>query len=195
MKKFTVTDWNDRDALLRDYKRLAKVADQRLVRLESYSHDKNFNNIQKYAYARAIKDIELYSGQGAKRFNTKAPENIKTLKAKINDILNFLNSPTSTKKGVISIYKQRAESTNERYGTDFTWEELFSFIESEKYNKLLQQADSKTIMLNIGAFQKERADIVKDIRDSSDKHIKISDADVNQWIYDRLESQGINPFR
>lgn len=80
-----------------NYRRLAKVADQRLVRLESYAHDKGYKEVKNFAYNRALSDINNWT-KGGKRFNTRPPKNQHQMIAKINNILTFLNSPTSTKK-------------------------------------------------------------------------------------------------
>ena len=57
--------------LEKEYHRLAKRADQRLVRLEGYRHDKGYESITSYAYATAQKAIKEWSGDKATRFNTK----------------------------------------------------------------------------------------------------------------------------
>ena len=133
---------SERDFLLAKYRKLAKRADQRLVRLEGYRHDKGFKGITEYAYKTAMRDIQSYSGQGAKRFNTAPPpENPKgrdpnrALKEKIADIEKFLASPTSTKKGVIAVNKKRADALNNSsklFGDEpanFTWQEWANFWE------------------------------------------------------------------
>lgn len=133
---------SERDLLLAKYRKLAKRADQRLVRLEGYRHDKGFKGITEYAYKTAMRDIKSYSGEKAKRFNTAPPpENPKgrdpnkALKEKIADIERFLASPTSTKTGVIAVNKKRAEALNNSsklFGdepADFTWQEWANFWE------------------------------------------------------------------
>ena len=121
------------------YRRLAKQADQRLVRLEAASHEKGFKKIKNWAYKKAIKDIEHWSGEGSMRFNTQPPKTMQQgeakidyakLKQKIEDIKHFLQAPTSTKSGVIKTYKQRAESMNRTIpGAKFTWENLAKVFE------------------------------------------------------------------
>lgn len=133
---------SEREFLIAKYRKLAKRADQRLVRLEGYRHDKGFKGITEYAYKTAMRDIQSYSGQGAKRFNTAPPpENPKgrdpnrELKKKIADIEKFLASPTSTKKGTISVNIKRAKALNNSsklFGNepaDFTWQEWANFWE------------------------------------------------------------------
>ena len=85
------------------YHRIAKVADQRLVRLEKLEGQEGYGNALQWAYKRAMSDIETWSGEGASRFNTKAPANANQLKAKINDIKTFLGSESSTKSGITEV--------------------------------------------------------------------------------------------
>lgn len=117
---------------LKQYKKLAKRADQRLVRLEGYKHDKGMKNILSYAYRTAMKNIRAWSGEDARRFNTKAPADLSSLLKKIADIERFLESPSSTKKGILDVYKNRADALNKRfYGSDkkqyLTWQEWSNF--------------------------------------------------------------------
>lgn len=145
----------DRNSLLKEYKKLAKRADQRLVRLEGYRHDKGFEAITSYAYKSAIKDIRKYSGEGANRFNTKAPASDKDLLRKIADIKKFLDAPSSTKKGVVNLYKKKADTLNknkdiwgDREG-NLTWQDyasVFEVIDTEgkdsrfEYNMVIRSA-------------------------------------------------------
>lgn len=165
------------DELLREYKQLAKRADQRLVRLEKYSNDPHYKGITSYAYARAMRDIKSWSGQDANRFNTKAPDNKQQLQAKLADIKQFLNAPTSTKAGVTSIYKQRAKTTNERYGTNFTWQELANFYESSLAEKLDSQYGSKTMTKALGAIRRI-SNTPNAIEKVLNDHLKLSDDEI-----------------
>ena len=118
------------------YKRLAKVADQRLVRLEQLSEQPGYENAWKWAYKSAQKDIEKWGG--AKRFNTAPPSDQRQLKAKINDIKAFLGAKSSTKSGITEVYKKRAKTWNEKYGTDVSWEDLAKYY-SRGINKKLER--------------------------------------------------------
>ena len=118
------------------YKRLAKVADQRLVRLERLSEQAGYENAWKWAYKSAQKDIEKWGG--SKRFNTAPPSDQRQLKAKINDIKAFLGAKSSTKSGITEVYKKRAKTWNEKYGTDVSWEDLAKYY-SRGINKKLER--------------------------------------------------------
>lgn len=167
------------ESLEKYYHRLAKTADQRLVRLESYEHDKYFKPATQWAYSRAQRDLQKWTGQGpgAKklRFNTAVPKDFEKLISKINDIKTFLSSPTSTKKGIIDVYKKRADTVNERYGTKFTWQTLAKYYESGQAEYWESLFGSKTALKTIGEMQKKGKTVVEKMRDAENKDLKASD--------------------
>lgn len=118
------------DDLVKEYRKLAKRADQRLVRLEGQRHHKKYKNILEFAYKTAIKDIRSWSGKKAKRFNTEPPKQVEDLVAKIADIKKFLNSPTSR----VNWLNRITSSLNKTFfGNDkkqyLTWEEYANFFD------------------------------------------------------------------
>lgn len=117
--------------LLKEYRKLAKRADQRLVRLEGERHHKKYRDILEFSYKTAIKDIRSWTGnKKAKRFNTEPPKDIEDLVAKISDIQKFLNSPTSS---VQRLNRQTSSLNKTFFGNDkkkyLTWEEYANFFE------------------------------------------------------------------
>ena len=190
---------------LQYYRRLAKQADQRLVRLEGYQHDRNFANVTQWAYARAQEDISKWSGPDARRFNTAPPMKKSgdemvidetRLRSKIQDIKTFLESPTSTKKGITQVYKNRVDTINQKYGTNFTWQEFAKFTESETFSKLDWEYGSKTIMKAIGTIQskfKNADDLTEKMKEISENHVKLSDdGEVNAVIEGWMKVEGFN---
>ena len=174
-------------ALVKEYRKLAKRADQRLVRLERYAQQPKYSNVTQFAYKKAMRDIRSWSGENATRFNTKPPSHISKLQAKINDIKAFLGSASSTIKptpdnvvrndrgeivggGIDLTYQKRADTLNARYGTDVTWENVGSLFESTLYRKISKKYDSKTAVRVIGQLQKNDADI----KTAIEKHKPIS---------------------
>lgn len=118
------------DDLVKEYRKLAKRADQRLVRLEGQRHHKKYKNILEFSYKTAIKDIRSWSGKKAKRFNTEPPKHAEDLIAKIADIKKFLNSPTSR----VNWLNRITSSLNKTFfGNDkkqyLTWEEYANFFD------------------------------------------------------------------
>lgn len=177
-----MADYNE---LLKEYRKLAKRADQRLVRLESYKYDKGFKTATKWAYSKAMRDIKTWSGDNAKRFNTKAPETIQGLKAKIQDIKNFLDAPSSTKKGIIKVYKKKADTINKKYGTSFTWESLAKYFLSGTAEKLDAAYGSKTALKSIAEIQKHEKSEIKAIQESDSKHLQVDD-DIVEGVIDSI---------
>lgn len=169
------------DALVKEYRKLAKRADQRLVRLERYAKQPKYKNVTEFAYKVAMRDIRSWSGENANRFNTKPPAKIQSLKAKISDIEKFLQSASSSIKptkdnavykeidgqkilisgGIDLTYQKRAATLNERYGTDITWENIGQIFESALYRKMSKKYDSKSAVIIIGKMQANEEEILK----------------------------------
>ena len=181
--------------LLKKYKQLAKRADQRLVRLEQLSGVKGFKSVLKYAYKKAMKNIQSWSGQKANRFNTKPPTDLKQLRKKISDIEEFLSKKTSTKRGIMSVYRKRAKTLNSRYGTKFTWEDLGKFFESpefEKYGNDQTGYGSKTYVMAVGELQNNEKDLIKAIKNHEPINLDIEDEKVNEAVNDLIGRYGVD---
>ena len=177
------------------YRTLAKSADQRLVRLEKYAEEKSFKTAKEWAYARAMHDIEQWSGDEANRFNTKPPSSKTDLLSKIRDIQTFLESKTSTKAGIVSVYKRKADSLNksmrQEYGddwTDVTWKDMAQYFDSALYDKIDKQYGSKTKMIVMSSIKKKKADIAKDIKQKKDINIKLDDEEAANKINDIINA-------
>lgn len=180
--------------LVKEYRKLAKRADQRLVRLEALSRQSKYENVLKYAYAVAAKNIETYGKpKDRPRFNTKPPANSNTLQAKINDIKLFLKSVSSTKKGIVSMYESRAEKLNKimklKDGEGFTWQELADFFQTKSYEKIASRFGSDTAFETIGKIKENLSEIAKAIKDN--KKIKVADWKVNDTINKMIAENSI----
>ena len=198
---------NKYDSLEAEYKLLAMRADKRLQRLEKYMQRPGYETLKKGAYARALRDIEIWSGKGHKRFLTKAPSNTAELQAKINDIKAFLRSDTSTMKpGIdtqgfaISTYERQAETFNNRYGGNFTWQELANYYGSKKAQRIAQRIkSSKSVARALGAFKEmvnknpkiTREKLRNEIRNNPD--VKFTDDEVTNEIMKKMIRAGISP--
>lgn len=186
---------NEYDALMKEYRKLAKRADQRLVRLEQLSQQDSFVSVLKYSYKNAMKSIKKWSGEMATRFNTKPPGTEKELRGKLSDIKNFLSRVTSTKKGIISVYKKRANTLNTKYGTDFTWQDLGYFFESpefEKYGNEETGYGSKTYTMAVGVMQENEKNLIKAIKKKEKIDIDVKDEKVKEAFQDLLNKYGLD---
>ena len=185
-----------RSSLEAEYRKLAKRADQRLVRLEAAAAKPGYESVTQYAYKKAMRDIRAWSGENASRFNTKPPKNTNQLKAKIADIKRYLASASSTigatkeTRGIKQIYQERANTINEKYDTTFNWQDLAKLFESGLWEKLKSSdtyssdADFQTIA-HIKANFKE---VKKAIRDDNEVNIDTLD-DVENFAINEMLSQ------
>lgn len=184
---------DDYKELEKVYRTLAKSADQRLVRLESYQHDKGFEVSTKWAYSRAMHDIKQWSGEEANRFNTAPPASKTDLLSKIEDIRHFLESPTSTKKGIVEVYKRKADSLNKTMRKnnpdwkDLTWKDMAQYFDSALYDKLDAQYGSKTKFKIFNTIKKNKNQIAKDIEEKKDIHLKVENKLIAKTVQNVLK--------
>lgn len=192
MARMYNTAQKEGESLQAYYRRLAKTADQRLVRLEQLSKQENFAAVTGYSYKRALKDIHMWSGAEAMRFNTAPPDNQAQLLAKIADIKQFIEAPTSTKGQIVIIYKKRADTLNKKYGTKFTWQSLATYHDSGLADKMDAKYGSKTALKIIANIQaKDKAEI-EAIKEAENRH-KVADGDIlDSYINDALKDNNLN---
>lgn len=126
------------------YRRLAKQANQRMVRLEDAAKaGGTFKNITSYSYAKVQHMAQNLKGgimQQRKpgmehrgfRFSETELSGLsnKQVERRIEILKDFLQSPTSTVQDVKTMYKKTAETFNKRYGTSFTWDTFAKYYES-----------------------------------------------------------------
>lgn len=155
------------------YIRLAKQADQRLVRIEKLSTEPGFEAVTSYAYATAMNDLKNF---GQKRFNAKVPdptteEGAFLFREKLAAVKEFLKAPSSTKSGVKSVYQDKVNTINERYGTDFSWQDMADFFNTGYAQKLFNELKaSKTVMKAIGVIQHN----LKEIKEGTNANLNLN---------------------
>ena len=144
--------------------RRAKLADQYMRRLEKLSNEKGYEHVLQFAYARARRDIRAWSGEDAKRFDTKAPRTVQGIRAKLSDIERFLSSPTATKTGIKNIYEKRAKTLSERYGVSADWQDMAKYYSRGTNEKFDNLYGSKTSLLAVGKIQKNARAVQKALK-------------------------------
>lgn len=164
-----------------EYRQKAKKADQRLVRLEALSHEEHFEGVLEFAYKGAIRDIKSWGGD--RRFNTAPPVKLTELQAKISDIDKFMKpGNTSTKSGILKIYKKRADTINKRYGkefgVEFTWEDIANYYEDKKSQREAVKLSSKTEIRALAVLKRMSVDKeIKEIQDTKEKIQRVTGKD------------------
>lgn len=160
-------DYKEGETDTQYFKRLAKMADQRLVRLEEAeglrgkAASPKYAGAYKFAYNRALEMMD----EGQIRFNQRIPQpGTFEWRERINEIQRFLKSPTSTKSGIDMIQKA-TKTINDKYGTNFKWTEFSSFIESGDFDKLKETYGSDVILKAIGKIQAAQDKIKKGLEE------------------------------
>lgn len=189
------------------YKKLAKKADDRLEALEQHAmkDDAGFKDILHYAYANAMYEIRHIRGEEWSRFGQAIPKtqsgevNKMELHRRIQAVRKFLESPSSTKRGIQAIYRQRAESLNESLGLKgkekLTWKDIANYYESRFEENSDKQYGSQTKFRALGAVRRiaKNTELVAEIRAGNLKNIKLSkDAIINQVAIEMIQN-GLNP--
>lgn len=125
-----------------EFMKLAHRADQRLLRLERLEREAYYSSVTEYAYKGAQRSISDLGG--GRRFRSLKIESEDDLMKARASVTQFLKAPSSTKRGITSVYKKRAESFNatmraqDSSWQDMTWQELadaWDYIENTKDGK------------------------------------------------------------
>lgn len=179
------------------YRQMVGAANKRLERLEKYSQQENYRAALNYAYEGAVFDIRAITPESkSPRFTlrlkkTKSGDvDLRDLHAKINAVKGFLESKTSTKTGITSMYQKRADTINQKYGTNYTWNELGRAFQKLKYTKGDRKGyGSGTVLKAIDALKKAGNKRELDAAIRSNQQLS-SDAVVDEVAKD-LASQGL----
>lgn len=163
--------------LEREYTEYRNKANRRMRSLERLSEQPGYKPVLQYAYRRAVYDINALGTEG-QRFPTfkqitAEKTNIWTITAYLNTARTFIQSPSSTKTGIDRIYKKRAETTNRKYKTDFTMDDVAAFYESALWKKLNSIHGSKVAMKIVAKVQKNADDIIDEANEARRRHDKI----------------------
>ena len=187
-----MSKYKPRNELEKEYYRLAHQADTRIRRLLDLSKQPGFENAQNWALRSAQRSIRRWSGDKATRFETKAPENKRSLRAKMADIRSFLGMKSSTKTGIKQSYKDRAETLNKRFGTSFTWETVGNFFESEVGQKLDAQYGYQTNFMAIGEIQNNEEKILNALKNNEQLNLHIDNPNVRNRINELISEYGLD---
>lgn len=181
---------SDRTELLKVYRTVAKAADQRLVRLEKVTQEENFKIADKWAYARAQRDIRAWSGEDATRFNVTPPGSKQGIQAKIEDIRTFLQAPTSTKTGIKKIFIQKANTLNKEFGTSFKWDQVGKFFKSAQWKEMSDKYASRTTFKVLRTVRKfDKAKLEKAVKDADTSDLRIPDDQVGRVVKEIIKNK------
>ena len=181
-------------ALRAEYVKLAKRADQRMVRLEELTSQEEFIQVTQYAYKWAQTNLKHWSKKKKthRRFNADIPKSMKSLEAKLNIVRQFLDMKTSTKSGIVKMYKTRAKTINEKYGTSFTWEDMVTYFTSDIAINAEKTFGSVTALRVIGEMQKKPQDVIDAINESKENTVIITgEKNIQSKVTEFLKENGL----
>ena len=178
---------------LKEFQKLAKRADERLRNIrDNYSKRKGFENMINWAYKKAMRDIKHWSGNDATTFNQGASKlSLNQLRAKKHDVEEFLNAPTSKISSTVDLYQRRADTINERYGTNFSWEELGTVFEDKENNTFYQKGGISYVEA-VGYMKDNEEALLQSLEDNSRVVIKTGSRKANQMARDLISEYGLD---
>lgn len=203
-------DWKKEwEAVSKESRKLAKRANQRLVRLEMYAEREGLSEILKYAYDKASTYITKQLGVGKKglpRFKEHIKlydiddgsgmvdeadlykKNVQIQRHRIKEMKEFLESESSvlgTKKyGINRIYDKRTKTINEQflkeYGLKMTDNDVKRFFDSKKQAKLAEVVGSDLMFAVASVMKKHNLKSNKrDLEKFMKSHIDLSKNDLS----------------
>lgn len=178
---------------LKEFQKLAKRADERLRNIrDNYSKRKGFENMINWAYKKAMRDIKHWSGNDATTFNRGVSKlSLNQLRAKKHDVEEFLNAPTSKISSTVDLYQRRADTINERYGTNFSWEELGTVFEDKENNDFYQKGGISYVEA-VGYMKDNEEALLRSLEDNSRVVIKTGSRKANQMARDLISEYGLD---
>lgn len=200
--------------LYKEFRSLAKRADQRAVRLEKYAQRPGYEAITGFAYRvfqsslkgfATEKQLAAYAEGVPLRANV-VPKSNRQMRAKIGVLRQFLAAQSSTlqgvrqrnpytgeyeiKAGIKEIYMKRAQTFKDRYGLDVPWQKIGSVFESKAYQNLDKKYGSKTILKAIAQIRRNTdKSVLNAIKSGKDVNVVTVSKDATQAEIDAIISQ------
>lgn len=161
--------------LKKEYVKLAKRADQRLVRLER--RFKTAPELEGMAYKRAVFDIFKLTGIGGMpRFNRAIPKDLKHLRRALKNVERFLGAVTSTWQGFKrKDVQKRVDTLNQKYNTNYSAEDLQRLGSSGLIDRFKNKGGSETGMKALGFVQRKKEDLKRLVDKARKQHKKLRD--------------------
>jgi len=161
--------------LKKEYVKLAKRADQRLVRLER--RFKTVPELEGMAYKRAVFDILKLTGVGGlPRFNRAIPNDLKNLRRALKNLQRFLGAVTSTWQGFKrEDVQKRVDTLNQKYDTNYSAEDLQRLGSSGLIDRFKNKGGSETGMKALGFVQRKKEDLKRLVDKARKQHKKLRD--------------------
>lgn len=177
--------------LEKEAKSLIASANAKLLNLEKLSQKEGYEGIENFAYRTAQGEIKKIRGEGYKRFNI--PANTHKLEKTIREAEKFLSMPTSSRAGIDTLYENNAAQLNEKFGTNYGWKEMATFLQNAKWDDLKNTFDSKTAILVIKGLLEHKDLDVNEIDSLLENHkVTFSDDEVDNDVLNNFVKTNID---
>ena len=151
-----------------DVKPMLREANMKLLNIEQLAKQEGFEGIKDFAYYNAMREIRKIRGEEFKRFNL--PKNTHQLEKTKRALESFLGATTSTKKGIVSVFEKNAASLNEKFGSDYSWQQMGQFLKSAGFEQLKAEYDSETAIIMLKALYNNRDLSKEEFKEQLEKH-------------------------
>lgn len=165
-------------AQVQEYIRAANKVNRQMRRLVEQSHkNAKYAPITDYAYRVLQTKIKSFfgvkkSGEQYTRFPTSKsmlPKTVPQFRMYMNAINEFYKMPTSTIKGVQSVYEKRAKtlsqmSSTKGGGVEISWQDFAKVFETGLYETLAGVFGNYSAFKMIGRIEKDRAKLLEDLK-------------------------------
>ena len=190
MGKFT-----DKQIELRqEYLKEMRKANQRLRELEKLAQNPNYENVLKFAYHVAERDVKTLNMMSAnEKVRYKIPTNTNRLQSALKKVKHFNEDlSTTTKRDIDAYYIESTNTFNKYFGTNFTWQELKNFTDASNWNELKKVYGSEFLQTVIHTHQaKKGVDIPSHISKIIQNVKKVVDDEVINEVSNILEGSGL----
>lgn len=181
-----------RQQLENQYKHFKRLANQRMTNIEKLTKQKKYKNLDSFAYRKAMIDIKNFFGENARRFEGTENLSNRQIEARINSMLEFLNSPSSTKYGVERVWAKRENTLMEKYGSyGLTWTKALDIFERGIIKKYEAEMNSDLVLKVIATNDADNKKFTKFIKDNvaKDYHSHTNPESLIKWLTN-AKSQG-----
>lgn len=165
--------------LQKEYGELARSANNRMTRLEKLAKNPEYKAVLGYAYKDAAYDLKHIFG-GSSRFPQDITKmsandtNIRQMKQYIRSLKNFLDAPSSTKKGIDKVYRHRASTINRKYKTNFTVNDMRVFFDTSVWKKLTAKFSSESALKVVDTVQKNYKEILSEADEARQNNLTVN---------------------
>lgn len=193
-KIFQASEQERLDSLKAEVRKLAKRANQRMVRIERWESDNS-----SYAYNNAQDYLESKGRNRFKENPTKMTES--ELQSELYRINKFLEAKTSTKSGTLEVIKNKKETTKEyaknKFGKEMTnteYDELIDILKFRKQYKKIHRilGSPRTFQSLVNTTKEEKDELVRIFEGMSDNDINFEDRTQKMMVKTKREADFIN---